>query len=120
MEMERLQIEERFLANFEAVGSSSEANESYESLRSVSSYESELIVSDFTVSLTPSPDHCGRNSLCSSMSSKLYQSENQIDSDGGDRVGRCYSDLSGESDTCHPENPFTFKKLIGRRTKIIF
>ena len=109
--MERLQIEERFLANFEAL--SSEGNESYESLRSVSSYESELIVSDFTVSLTPSPDHCGRNSLCSSMSSKLYQSENQIDSDGGDRVGRCYSDLSGESYTCH-------QKGIREEDKIIF
>ena len=87
--------------------------ESYESLRSVSSYESELIVSDFTVSLTPSPDHCGRNSLCSSMSSKLCQSENQIDSDGGDRVGRCYSDLSGESYTCH-------QKGIREEDKIIF
>ena len=65
--MERLQIEERFLANFEAV--SSEGNESYESLRSVSSYDSELVVSDFTVSLTPSP-------ICSSLSSMLHESEN--------------------------------------------
>ena len=102
--MERLEIEERFLANFEAVGGSSEGNESYESLGSVSSYESELLVSDFTVSLTPSPD-----SNCSSLSSMLHQ----IESDAGDRVGRCYSDPSGESDhsNCHPEYPSTFKKV---------
>jgi hypothetical protein len=115
--MERLQIEERFLANFEAV--SSEGNESYESLRSVSSYDSELVVSDFTVSLTPSP-------ICSSLSTMLHETENQIegrcdsDSEGGDRVGRCYSQLSGESVACHPENPFTFKKVRGKKKKIIF
>ena len=56
LEMERLRIEERFLANFEAV--SSEGNESFQSLRSVSSYDSELVVSDFTMSLTPSPIPC--------------------------------------------------------------
>jgi hypothetical protein len=123
--MERLQIEERFLDNFEAV--SSEGNESFESLQSVSSYESELVVSDFTASLTPSPNPCGRNSDFSSLSGMLHESEseNQIDglgsgSEGGDRVGRCYSDLSGGSDTCHPENPFTFKKVIVKKRKLIF
>jgi hypothetical protein len=115
--MKRLQIEERFLANFEAV--SSEGNESYESLKSLSSFDSELVVSDFTVSLTPSP-------ICSSLSSMLHENENQLegrcdsDSEEGDRVGRCYSQLSEESDACHPENPITFKKERGKRKKIIF
>ena len=120
--MERLQIEERFLANFEAV--SSEGNESYESLRSVSSYDSELVMSDFTMSLTPSPNTCGRNSDCSSLSGMLYESESEnllnglgSGSEGGDRVGSCYSDLSGESDTYHQKNPFTFKKVIGKKRK---
>ena len=100
--MERLQIEERFLANFEAVSSGENG--------SVSSYESELVVSDFTVSLTPSPNLCSRNSSCSSLSGML-DGRLGSGSEAGDRVGRCYSDLSGESDICHPENPFTFKKL---------
>ena len=77
LDMERLQIEEGFLAYFEAVPFSSDGNESYESVRSVSSYDSELVVSDYIVSLTPSHDHC------SSLSSMLHQSENQID-----RLGR--------------------------------
>jgi hypothetical protein len=82
-----------------------------------------LVVSDFTVSvsLTPSP-------ICSSLSSMLDEGENQIEGrcdsgrEGGDRVGRCYSQLSGERDVCHPENPFTFKKVRRgkKKKKIIF
>lgn len=67
--MERLRIEERFFANFEAVPDCSDGNESYESLRSVSSYNSELVVSDFTASLTPSPNtSCGSGHFPSSSS----------------------------------------------------
>ena len=123
LEMERMRIEESFLANFEAVPNSSQGNASFESLRSVSSFDSELVLSDFTVSKTPSPYMCGGGSGdCSDLYSMASQSENQSDgvgrcysdSEGGDRVGRCYSDLSGESDSCHPENPFTFKKVKER------
>ena len=117
-----MRIEKSFMANFEAVPNSSEGNESFESLGSASSFESELVLSDFTVSNTPSPNMCGgRNGNCCDLTIMTQESDDQServqrrcysDSDAGcDRVGRCYSDLSGESDSCHIENPFTFNKV---------
>ena len=116
------------MAAFEAVPNNSEGNESFESLGSALSFESELVLSDFTVSATPSPNMCGgRGCNCSGLSSRALENDDQSDgvkrcysdSDvGSDRVGRCYSDLSGESDSCHPENPFSFKKV--RLKNIIF
>ena len=130
LEVERMRIEESFMANFEAVPNSYEGNESFESLGSASSFESELVLSDFTVSNTPSPNMCGgRSDNCCDLTSMAQESDDQSDrvrrrcysdSDAGcDRVGRCYSDLSGESDSCHIENPFTFNKVKHLRIIII-
>ena len=130
LEVERMRIEESFMANFEAVPNSSEGNESFESLGSASSFESELVLSDFTVSNTPSPNMCGgRSGNCCVLTSMTQESDDQSDgvrrcysdSDAGcDRVGRCYSDLSGESDSCHVENPFTFIKVKHFRIVIMY
>ena len=93
-EMERLRIEERFFANFEAVPDCSEGNGSFESLKSFSSYDSELVVSDFTVSATPSPNICGRSSNNSSLSSIGHEGRNTVGRERKwyrDRVERCFS-----------------------------
>ena len=113
--MERMQIEARFLAAFKP----SDENTSFESLRSTSSFDSELAMSDFSMSDTPSPGVmcCGQsNSSCDCCcfmqeSDSLEEDSEKQNSSNGYRVGRCYSALSCESDGCQQENPFTFKKV---------
>ena len=90
-EMERLRIEESFFANFEAVPDSSEGNNSWESLGSSLSCNSELVMSGFSASLTPSPNiSCGSCNFSSSSSI-----ENQFERQAGRK--RFVRSLSAEN-----------------------